>query len=322
MDLREKIDAIKKDHKQTFYVTPCELVNYFGYQRRSWRNAKQIYDFLAQNELELSADFYNEWFYNPIQLRHKAVATTKVPQDPIKRVHFMQAANNKPIFVDKTASLMHAITLMQQNDYSQLPVVSSNERNLCGYIFWATIGAARQKGETSDIVKDYMSDRITSIPKEMPMLEAIKIVAREEFVVVLNEDKTLQGIVTTADVASEFLDITQSEAFVLLGQIERQMRIILQNGEILLEDIKSVCQEEGREVKSIDDLTFGEYQRLIENDKNWSKLKLNTDRKDFLAALEKVHQTRNDVMHFDPDGIDTKAIVTLRNIATYLTAII
>ena len=127
---------------------------------------------------------------------------------------------------------------------------------------------------------------------------------------------------TTADVASEFLDITQSEAFVLLGQIERQMRIILQNGEILLEDIKSVCQEEGREVKSIDDLTFGEYQRLIENDKNWSKLKLNTDRKDFLAALEKVHQTRNDVMHFDPDGIDTKAIVTLRNIATYLTAII
>ena len=46
------------------------------------------------------------------------------------------------------------------------------------------------------------------------------------------------------------------------------------------------------------------------------------DNKDFLAALEKVHQTRNDVMHFDPDGIDTKAIVTLRNIATYLTAII
>lgn len=94
---------------------------------------------------------------------------------------------------------------------------------------------------------------------------------------------------------------------------QRQMRIILQNGEILLEDVKSVCQEEGREVTSIDDLTFGEYQRLIENDKNWSKLKLHTDRKDFLSAVEKVHQIRNDVMHFDPDGIDSQAIVTLQN---------
>lgn len=318
MDLREKIDAIKKDHKQTFTVTPCELVNYFGYQRRSWRNAQQIYDFLAKNELELSADFYNEWFYNPIQLKHKAVATTKVPQDPIKRVHFMNAANNKPIYVDKNASLMHAITLMQQNGYSQLPVVSSNERNLFGFISWTTIGNARQRGVNSDLVKDYTSEHITSISKDMPLLDAINIIAKDKFVVVLNEDKSLQGIITTADIVSEFLAITQSEAFILLGQIERQIRIILRNGEILLEDIKSVCQEEDRDVQTIDDLTFGEYQRLIENDKIWGKLKLNTDHKDFITALDKVRQIRNDVMHFDPDGIDTGAIVVLRKVARYL----
>lgn len=323
MDLAEKIQEIKNDHSKVHHVSPCELVNYFGYRKRSWRNTQQIYDFLNANELELGADFYNEWFYSSIELRHKKVATTKVPEDPIKRVQFMQAANNKPIYVDKNDSLIHAITLMQQNDYSQLPVVSSNERNLCGYISWATIGAAKQRGETSDIVKDFMEEHVCSISKDMPLLEAINITAQNEFVIVLNGDKTMRGIITTADVASEFLTITQSESFILLGQIERQIRIILRNGEILLEDVKSVCKEdEKREIMSIDDLNFGEYLRLLENDKNWKKLKLNTDRNDFIAALDKVRQIRNDVMHFDPDGIDSCAVNTLRNIAKYLTVII
>ena len=323
MDLAEKIQEIKNDHSKVHHVSPCELVNYFGYRKRSWRNTQQIYDFLNENELELGADFYNEWFYSSIELRHKKVATTKVPEDPIKRVQFMQAANNKPIYVDKNDSLIHAITLMQQNNYSQLPVVSSNERNLCGYISWATIGTAKQRGETSVIVKDFMDERVCYISKDMPLLEAINITAQNEFVIVLNEDKTMRGIITTADVASEFLTITQSESFILLGQIERQIRIILRNGEILLEDVKSVCKEdEKREIMSIDDLNFGEYLRLLENDKNWKKLKLNTDRKDFIEALDKVRQIRNDVMHFDPDGIDSCAVNTLRNIAKYLTVII
>lgn len=322
MDLAEKIQEIKNDHSKVHHVSPCELVNYFGYRKRSWRNTQQIYDFLNANELELGADFYNEWFYSSIELRHKKVATTKVPEDPIKRVQFMQAANNKPIYVDKNDSLIHAITLMQQNNYSQLPVVSSNERNLCGYISWATIGAAKQRGKTSDIVKDFMEEHVCSISKDMPLLEAINITAQNEFVIVLNGDKTMRGIITTADVASEFLTITQSESFILLGQIERQIRIILRNGEILLEDVKSVCKEDEREIMSIDDLNFGEYLRLLENDKNWKKLKLNTDRKDFISALDKVRQIRNDVMHFDPDGIDSCAVNTLRNIAKYLTVII
>ena len=156
----------------------------------------------------------------------------------------------------------------------------------------------------------------------MPLLEAINITAQNEFVIVLNEDKTMRGIITTADVASEFLTITQSESFILLGQIERQIRIILRNGEILLEDVKSVCKEDEREIMSIDDLNFGEYLRLLESDKNWKKLKLNTDRKDFITALDKVRQIRNDVMHFDPDGIDSCAVSTLRNVARYLTVII
>jgi hypothetical protein len=49
------------------------------------------------------------------------------------------------------------------------------------------------------------------------------------------------------------------------------------------------------------DLTFGDYVRLLENPKHWSEMKLLIDRKSFVAMLEEVRQTRNDVMHFNPD---------------------
>lgn len=43
---------------------------------------------------------------------------------------------------------------------------------------------------------------------------------------------------------------------------------MLMEGKFLLEDIQKICQDD-RLVKNIDDLTFGEYLRLIENPIYW-----------------------------------------------------
>jgi len=59
---------------------------------------------------------------------------------------------------------------------------------------------------------------------------------------------------------------------------------------------------------SVFDLTFGEYIRLLERNDSWSKLGLRIDRKLFIGNLDKVRQIRNDVMHFDPDGIEEEKI--------------
>lgn len=319
MDINEKIAAIQADNNHTEKVTPRELINHFGYQRRSWGNCAYIVRVLAEKEIELSSDPYKEWIDAYITMSHKAVATTNVPADAVKRVQSMAAANHKPTFVDRNDSLEHAVTLMLQHDYSQLPVVSGGERTLIGYISWKTIGLSNWRGVKGDKVGDFMSDQITTIKRTETLLKAIEIVSQKEFVIVLKEDKSMSGIITTADVASEFFTITQAEAFLLLEQIELHIRNLINRGGILLEELQKVCIEEGREVKCIDDLTFGEYIRIFENPKHWKKINIRNEKESFVSFLQEVREVRNDVMHFEPDGIGAEKMETLRNMARYLS---
>lgn len=320
LDLSQKIEAIKQDPQKTFVVTPWEFANYFHYQRRSWGLAERVNQFLEKNELELSSDFYQAWFYASLILRHKAVATTKITTDPIKRVSSLAAANHKPIFVNMNSDLAHAITIMQQYDYSQLPVVSGQgDRSLCGYISWKTIGLNLWHKKEGNKVGDYMSTDVTTVLRSAPLLETIQTIASKEFVVVLNEDKSFSGIITASDIAMEFFSISQAEAFLLLEQIELQLRMLIGRAGLLVEDLQKVCVEEGRQVNCIDDLTFGEYQRIIESPKNWEKMGIKNDHKDFIKFIDDIRQIRNDVMHFEPDGIGDEKMQSLRNMARYLS---
>lgn len=323
MDLNQKIEAIKQDTTLQFPVTPCELVYHFGHHRRSWYIVEQINNFLSDNELELDGDLYRAWFYAELTLQHKKVATTKVCTDPIKRVSSLAAANHKPVFVSRNDELSHAITIMQQKDYSQLPVISGKgDRSLCGYISWKTIGLALWHGVKGDKVSDFMSSDVITIQSKTPLLEAINMISQNEFLLVLNEDKTFAGIITPSDIAGEFFSITQAEAFLLLEQIELQVRILIDRAELLVEDLKKVCNEEGRDVNCIDDLTFGEYQRLIEDPKNWEKFGIKNDHSDFIKFIDDIRNIRNDVMHFEPDGIGESKMQLLREMARYLTEIL
>jgi hypothetical protein len=71
-------------------------------------------------------------------------------------------------------------------------------------------------------------------------------------------------------------------------------------------------------VESASDLTFGEYRRLLEDPLRWSALGLELDRAVFVQLLDKVRETRNDVMHFDPDGIEDQALGVLRDFVKFL----
>jgi hypothetical protein len=89
----------------------------------------------------------------------------------------------------------------------------------------------------------------------------------------------------------------------------------------LIEDLKSVCTED-EIAEFIDDLTFGQYIRLIENEVNWQKLNLNIERVPFIRQLDKIRIIRNDIMHFDPEGITSEQREDLNNMANFLTELI
>ena len=93
---------------------------------------------------------------------------------------------------------------------------------------------------------------------------------------VVGKDKSLQGIITTADIF--FWIFVKYKAFLIVREIEKSIRVLL-NGAFLLEDIKKICANAEKDITSIDDLSFGDYKRIIENPELWDKLKINADKK-------------------------------------------
>ncbi len=190
---------------------------------------------------------------------------------------------------------------MMMHNYSQLPVMS-NPKSVAGFITWETIGYGITIGNSSAEVKDFLDTNITILDLDTPLLEAIKTIITKEIVLVQKKDKSLTGIVTIADISAQFLVLT--EPFLLIEQIENLIRLLLDE-KFLIQDIKSFCQSEGfvKNIEYIDDLTFGQYIRLIENQENWEKLNLKIDRVSFIKQLNIIREIRNDIMHFNPEGI-------------------
>jgi hypothetical protein len=71
-------------------------------------------------------------------------------------------------------------------------------------------------------------------------------------------------------------------------------------------------KDTSREVESVDDLTLGEYVRLLENPDHWKRMNWAADRRVFTDALREVRDIRNDIMHFTPDPLDPDQVDALR----------
>lgn len=313
----EIVEEIKKNKEKEFEMTPRELLSYFYYEKRTYGNNARIDEFLDKNNLRTEPYYVYGWIDGKIILKHKERAKSKSGSDPIAKIGILPSANKPPITINRDAKLSEAVTLMMMNNYSQLPVMSS-PRSVEGLITWETIGIGITNNNNSTDVKDFLKKDTLILDLDTPLLEAIKIVIKEEVVLVQKKDKTLSGIITIADISSQFFTLT--EPFLLLEKIENLIRLLL-NEKFLVEDLKSICQEDEK-IEFIDDLTFRQYIRLIEKEEYWKKLNLNIERVPFIKQLDKIRMIRNDIMHFDPEGITSEQRTDLNNMANFLTEII
>lgn len=311
----EIVREIKENDKE-FEITPRELLNFFYCEKRGSGNNAYIIRFLDEHQLETEPNFVNGWIDGDIVLKHKKKATTKNGVDPIQRIKLLPSSNREPISLNKDAKLKEAITLMMMHNYSQLPILSS-PRNVIGYVSWETIGTALANGVNSEDIRDYINPDVTLLSYETPLMDAISVIIKNEFSLVYKSDKTISGIVTIADISEQFMFLT--EPFILLEQIENHIRKILDK-KFLISDLKDFCQigEIEREIEFIDDLNFGDYIRIIGKPEHWEKLNLSIERSHFIKQLDKVRQIRNDVMHFDPEGITKEQREDLVKMANFL----
>lgn len=307
LDMLEDINKNDSKHE----MTPKELLNYFGCEKRTSGNTWCINKFLKENNLEVVPHYEDVYLYAKVILKHKEKAriqkntatetSSSIKYDPVNRINFLPSANAKPLTVKRDADLYEAITLMMINDYSQLPVMN-NDRDIDGMLTWKSIGEALVHKQEGKAVKDYMSKNYEVIEYDQPLFEAIKKVIDNEVVIVKNNEKCICGIITATDINEHYLKLT--EPFLLLKEIENHIRIIL-DGKFTLEDLRKFASspDSDTDINSISDLTFGEYTRIIENPAKWEKLKLKIDRTTFAKRLHEVRIIRNNVMHFHPDGI-------------------
>ncbi|WP_322103952.1 CBS domain-containing protein [Paraburkholderia sp. J41] len=236
--------------------------------------------------------------------------------EPAFRVSRLLAASTPPRYVAPDCSVAEAMTIMMLRDYSQLPVMTT-EREVKGIVTWSSIAHHLQfDGERPVTVQACMQQAV-EVPESASLFNVIGLIAEESYVLVRGSDKKITGIVTATDLNEQFQQL--SEPFLLLGEIENHIRSLI-DGKFTPDELKVLKDpaDANRTVESVADLTLGESIRLLESEDNWKKIDVPLDRAVFTGELNEVRRIRNDVMHFDPDGITPEDHDTLRAFVRFL----
>lgn len=238
--------------------------------------------------------------------------------DPVLRIGMLPAANNPPVTVTRDDSVRKARTLMMSHDYSQLPA-TQDKRRIDGMISWRSISMATMRdGRVPSKVRECLESRPPEeIRSAEPISRAFQKIIEREAVLVRGDDGKISGIVTATDLSVMFRE--QTESFLQVSEIENQLRRIIMHGNFTNEELASAGDsgDSRREIQGVHDLTFGECIRLIEHKQHWERLGLPVDRKVFVKLCDEVRNIRNDVVHFDPDGlteVDLERLASLRRL--------
>jgi hypothetical protein len=226
------------------------------------------------------------------------------PPDPIFRIGSLPAANKIPVVVGQDDTLIKAITIMLQYDFSQLPVMRG-DREVKGVITWKSIcsrlvlSSMGSQPTPEYRVRDYRED-VKIVDANQTLFDVIPVIVDAGYVLIRHGDRKIKGPVTITDLSLHLQALT--EPFLSIRQIELQVRNLI-GTKVNSDDLSKLSDAPitAPKPRGIADLTFGEYVRLIQNPVTWGRLNLLIDKRELAALLDEVRDIRNEVMHFDPD---------------------
>jgi CBS domain-containing protein len=313
-------------------ITIRELIGHWDARRRGYWKVEEIQKDLAAAGLATVPPFTEGWIDNTVSLV-PLVGTSSNPgsveptervlpmvvgegpaADISLRVGSLPSANLGVRSVSPNDSLEKAQSLMLRYDYSQLAVMSGT-RGLKGAVSWESIAQARLRDPGAPL-RDAMAPS-EIVRADDDLLAMIPRIVGAGFAFVEASDKQIVGIVTTSDLSQQFA--TLATPFFLLAEIERRLRRVFDRT-FSTEELAEVLDPSDRErkIRSADDLTIGEYVRLVELPARWDRLGWALDRKVFLEALDEVRVVRNEVMHFSPDPLDDEQLRKLENFLKWI----
>lgn len=209
----------------------------------------------------------------------------------------LPSASSELVSVKPSATFEEAMTKMMLNDFSQLPVLRTR-RHCDGAVTWRSIARARFKDSHAPFVAAIVNAK--TLAYDTPLNEVLGLLQADDFVFVRNDHNEITGIVTTADVVKLYGEL--ATPFLLIGELDQELRRIVST--IELDQIRELCDESGtRAIGSHDDLTMGDYKRVLESPSCWAELGWSMDRATFVARLDDLRRLRNDIVHFNPDPV-------------------
>ncbi|MEU4712084.1 CBS domain-containing protein [Micromonospora purpureochromogenes] len=219
------------------------------------------------------------------------------------------------VSVSPSATFEEAITAMQINDYSQVAVLA-NSHTLHGSVSWESIAAARHRdpqASFSDAIDRRARDRVFDY--DTRLLDVLGTLQQHGFIFVRDDQRKISGIVTAADVVRKY-DETATPFF-LIGEIDQELRQLIVNT-FDEETVRQACIAARLTFRSLDTMSIGQYQAVLDNATCWEQLGWPLDRRVFIARLDELRKVRNNVMHFNPDPVRPSEVAKLR---TFLSLI-
>ena len=328
-------------------VTTREFLSWFGAQRRGYFIVRSIRRELEKAGLQTVPDFEFNYIDLPLDFcrvvslesdrsatkPNAATATPKgteaqaevpstnpewVKKDPTYRISKLGPANQIVVSVKPDSTLAEVTALLLLRNFSQLPVMT-NEREVKGVITWASVGSRLALSTPGTNARDFMEPH-HEIRNHFSIFDAIPVIVSHQYVLVRGEDNRITGIITASDLSEQFRLL--AEPFLLLGEIENFIRSMIADRFSVadLSDARDPSDGE-HQIQGPDDLAFGGYLRLLEKPERWKKFGLAIDRVSFCKDLDNIRRIRNDVMHFDPDGVPPKELDSLRDFTKFLNQI-
>jgi predicted transcriptional regulator len=331
-----ELNQILKDLKAGKTPPPTTIRTFMGWfeiRRRSYWNVRYIDEQLAKANLRTVPSYLDIWVDTPVTFelipskektpenhltKSGSASETSLPNSKQENEHSfsignIKSANIPPVSIAPNDKLSKAKTIMVTNNFSQLPVMIS-ERTVKGVISWRSIGIKSMGKPDGDEAKDYMENH-KEVTVDTSIFDAIPIISETGYVLIRAKNNSISGIITSADIADEFR--LKSASFLLIQEIEISVRSIISR-RLSVEQIVKTClpQYLPSAFTNINQLTFGNYVKILENPENWEAIGLSLDRSVFCSKLDEVNQIRNSVMHFDPDGDEEEYLVKLRSISS------
>ena len=192
-----------------------DLLSQWGAKRRGYWIVDRIERDLKKAGLTTEPPFTEGWIDQKVRLTPlKPSGETDAPQPPQDEpplrssllVSNLASASSGVEHIPAEASLLKAQSLMMKYDYSQLAVMSG-KRDLKGAISWESIAQALLKGKAETAGDATVRARVVRTDDDL--ITQIPTIVDSDFVFVQAEDRTITGIITTADLSQQFSETGQ-----------------------------------------------------------------------------------------------------------------